>query len=101
MRLELWSCLPQSGGACARWDELRMRLQHLALFRGIGLDAYGVNLGSRMPSTRLAPGLWRLPSDHHTVTVEVVPDFPLRLPNGALRQDRFVPFVRLRRSGDP
>ena len=76
-----------------------MRLQHLALFRGIGLDACGVNLGSRMPSTRLAPDrLCRLPSDHHTVTVEVVPDFPLRFPNGALRQDRFVRFVNLRKS---
>ena len=96
MRLELWSCLPQSGGACARWDELRMRLQHLALFRGIGLDAYAVNFRSRMSSARLAPDrLWCLPSDHHTVTVEVAPDFPLRLPNVALRQNRFLRFVNL------
>jgi hypothetical protein len=29
-----------------------MRLQHLALFGGIGLGACAVNLGSRMPSTR-------------------------------------------------
>ena len=79
-----------------------MRLQHLALFRGIGLDACAVNLGSRMPSACLAPDrLWRLHSDHHTVTVEVAPDFPLRLPNVALRQDRFLPFVNLRKSGDP
>ena len=79
-----------------------MRLQHLALFRGIGLGACAVNLGSRMPSTRLAPDrLWRLPSDHHTVTVEVVRDFPLRFPNVALRQNRFLHSVNLRKSGDP
>ena len=79
-----------------------MRLQHLALFRGIGLDACGVNLGSRMPSTRLAPDrLWRLPAGHHTVTVEVAPDFPLRLPNVALRQNRFLCFVNLGKSEDP
>ena len=76
-----------------------MRLQHLALFRGIGLDAYGVNVGSRMPSTRPAPGrLWRLPSDHHTVTVEVAPDSPRRFPNVALPQNRFLRFVNLRKS---
>ena len=38
-----------------RSDELHTRLQHLALFRGIGSDACGVNLGSRMPSACLAP----------------------------------------------
>ena len=76
-----------------------MRLQHLALFRGIGLDACAVNLGSRMPSTRLAPDqLWRLPSDHHRVTVKVAPDFSLRFPNVALRHNRFLRFVNLRKS---
>ena len=76
-----------------------MRLQHLALFRGIGLDACVVNLGRRMPSTRLAlDRLWLLPSDHHPVTVELAPDFPLRLPNVALRQNRFLRFVNLRES---
>ena len=76
-----------------------MRLQHLALFRGIGLDACGVNLGSRM-SSALSRGdrLWHRPSDHHTVTVAVAPDFPLRFPNVALRQDRFLRFVNLRKS---
>ena len=79
-----------------------MRLQHLALFRGIGLDACAVNFGSRMPSTRRAPErLWRAPSYHHTVTVEVAPDFPLRFPNVALRHNRFLRFVNLRKSGDP
>ena len=79
-----------------------MRLQHLALFLGIGLGACAVNLGSRMPSTRLAPDrLWRLPFDHHRVTVEVAPDFPLRFPNVALRQNRFLAFVNLRKSGNP
>jgi len=79
-----------------------MRLQHLALFRGIGLGACAVNLGSRMPSTRLAPDrLWRLPFDYHRVAVEVAPDFPLRFPNVALRQNRFLPFVNLRKSGNP
>ncbi len=79
-----------------------MRLQHLALFRGIGLGACAVNLGSRVPSTCIAPEqLWRLPSDRHTVTVEVAPDFPLRLPNVAPRQNRFVRFVHLRKSGNP
>ena len=79
-----------------------MRLQHLALFRGIGLDACVVNLGSRMPSTRPAPDrLWPLPSDHHTVTVEVAPDFALRFPNVPLRQNRFLRSVNLRKSGDP
>ena len=79
-----------------------MRLQHLALFRGIGLGACAVNLGSRMPSACLAPDrLWRLPSDHHRVTVEVALDFPLRFPNVALRQNRFLHFVNLRKSGDP
>src|SRR5438477_9927826 len=77
-----------------------MRLQHLALFRGIGLDACAVNVSSRMPSTRLAPDrLWRLPFDHHRVTVEVAPDFSLRFPNVALRQIRSLPFVNLRKSG--
>ena len=79
-----------------------MRLQHLALFRGIGLGACTVNLGSRMPSTRLAPdGLRRLPFDHYRVTVEVALDFPLRFPNVALQQNRFLPFVNLRKSGNP
>src|SRR5260370_38435455 len=79
-----------------------MRLQHLALFRRIGLGACAVNLGSRMPSTCIArEQSWRLPSDRHTVTVEVAPDFPLRLPNAALRQNRFVRFVHLRKSGNP
>ena len=86
-----------------------MRLQHLALFRGIGLGACAVNLGSRIPSTRLAPDqlwrlpsdLWRLPPDNPRVTVEVAPDFPLRFPNVALRQNRFLAFVNLRKSGHP
>ena len=79
-----------------------MRLQHLALFRGIGLGACAVNLGSRMPSTRLAPDrLWRLPFDHHRVTVEVVLDFRLRFPSVALRQNGFLPFVNLRKSENP
>ena len=79
-----------------------MRLQHLALFREIGLDAYAVNLGGTMPSTRPAPDrLWRLPFGHHRVSVEVAPDFPLRFPNVALRQNRFLPFVDLRKSGNP
>jgi hypothetical protein len=77
-----------------------MRLQHLVLFRGIGLGACVVSLRSRMPSTRLAPDrLWRLPFDHHSVTVEV--GFPLRFPNVALRQNRFLAFVNLRKSGNP
>jgi hypothetical protein len=46
-------------------------------------------------------GCGRLPSDHHTVTVEGAPDFPLRLPNVALRQNRSLRFVKLRRSRDP
>jgi hypothetical protein len=79
-----------------------MRLQHLALFRGIGLGACAVNLGSGMPSTRLAPDrLWRLPFDHHRVTVEVAPDFRLRFPNVALPQNRILRSVTLRRSGNP
>jgi hypothetical protein len=75
-----------------------MRLQHLALFRGIGLGACAVNLGSRMPSACLAPDrLWRLPSDNHRVTVEVAPDSPLRFPNVALRQNHFSSFCELAR----
>ncbi len=76
-----------------------MRLQHLALFRGIGFDACAVNLGRRMPSTRLAPERsCRLPSDHHTVTVEVAPDFHRRFPNVAPRQNRFLRCVNLRKA---
>ena len=76
-----------------------MRLQHLALFRGIGLGACAVNLGSRMPSTRPAPDrLWRFPFGHHRVSVEVAPDFPLRFPNVALQQNRCLRFVNLRKS---
>ena len=109
MRLGLWSCPLHLGGTCARQDELRMRLQHLALFRGIELGACAVNLGSRMPSTRLAPDrlwrlpsdLWRLPSDNPRVTVEVAPDFPLRFPDVALRQNRFPHSENLRKSGNP
>jgi hypothetical protein len=79
-----------------------MQLQHLALFRGIGLGACAVNLGSRISSTRLARDrLWRLPFDHHRVAVEVAPDFRLRFPNIDLRQNRFLPFVNLRKSGNP
>ena len=79
-----------------------MRLQHLALVRGIGLGACAVNLGSRMGSTRLAPDrLWRVPFDHHRVTVGVAPDFPLCFPNVALRQNRFLLFVKLQKSGNP
>ena len=78
-----------------------MRLQHLALFRGIGLGAYAVNLDSRMPSTRLEPDRLCLPFDHHRVTVEIALDFPLRFPNVALRQNRFLAFVNLRKSGNP
>jgi hypothetical protein len=67
-----------------------MRLQHLALFRGIGLGACAVNLGGRIPSTRLAPDrLWRLSFDHHRVTVEVAPDFPLRFPTSLCRRIAF------------
>jgi hypothetical protein len=87
MRLGLWLCLPRLGGTCARLDELHTRLQHLALLRGIGLDACAINLGSKMPSACLAPDrLWRLPSDHHAVPVEVVPDSHLRFPNVAPRR---------------
>ena len=79
-----------------------MRLQHLALFRGIELGACAVNLGSGMPSTCLAPDrLWRLRFDHLGVTVEVAPVFPLRFPNVALRQNRLLPSVNLRKSRDP
>jgi hypothetical protein len=79
-----------------------MRLQHLALFRGIGLGACAVNPGSRMPSAYLAPErFWRLASDHHRATVEVVLDFPLRFPNVAPLQNRFFRSVNLRKSGDP
>ena len=79
-----------------------MQLQHLALFRGIGLDACVVNLGRRMPSTRLSPDrLSRLPSDHHMATVEVVPDSHRCFPSVALQQNRFLRFVNLRKSGDP
>ena len=79
-----------------------MRLQHLALFRGIGLGACAVNLGNSLPSTRLAPDrLSRLRFDHHGVTGEVAPVFPLRFPNVALRQNRFLPFVNWRKSGNP
>ena len=70
-----------------------MRLQHLALFRGIGLGACAVNLGCRMPSACLA--VVASLSDRHTVTVEVAPDFPLRFPNVAPRQNRFLRFVNL------
>ena len=81
---------------------MHTRLEHLALFRGIGLGARAVSLGNRMHSTRLAPDrLWRLRFDHHGVTVEVALDFPLRFPNVALRHNRFLPFVNLRKSGDP
>ena len=76
-----------------------MRLQHLALFRGIGLDACATNLGCRMPLACLA--MVASLCDHHTVTVEVDPDFPLRLPNVALRQNRFLCFVNLGKSEDP
>jgi hypothetical protein len=73
-----------------------MRLQHLVLFRGIGLGAYAVNLVAEC--LQRASRLWRLPSDHHTVAVEVAPDFPLRLPNVALRHNRFLRFVNSRKS---
>ena len=54
-----------------------MRLQHLALFRGIGLGACAVNLGSRMPSTRPAPDrLWRLHFGHHRLAVDSCAEFP-------------------------
>lgn len=98
MRLGLWSCLPQSGDTCARWDELRMRLQHLALFCGIGLDACAFNLGINLHRLSGQTGLCCLPSDHHTVTVEVAPDFPFRFPNVALQQHRFLGFENLRKS---
>jgi hypothetical protein len=79
-----------------------MRLQHLALFRGIGLGACAVNLGIRMPSTLVAPDrLWRLPFDHRRVTVEVASDFSLRFPNLALRQNRFLHPANLRKSAHP
>ena len=80
---------------------LSWALQHLAAFGGIGLVHVTINLGSGMPSACLAPErLWPLPSDHHGVTVEVVLDFPLRFPNVALRQNRFLRSVNLRKSGD-
>jgi hypothetical protein len=102
MRLGLWSYLPQLGDTSAQWDELRMRLQHLALFRGIGLDACTINLVAECPSAcRASERLWRLPSDNNRVTVEVVLDFHLRFPNVALRQNRFLRSVNLRKSGDP
>ena len=51
---------------------------------------------------RLAPDrLWRFPCDNHGETVEVVPDFLLRFPNVALLQNRFLPFVNLRKSENP
>ena len=79
-----------------------MRLQHLVLFRGVGLGACAVNLGSRTPSACVAPDrLRRLPFRHHRVAVEVAQDFLLRFPNVALRQNRFLPFVNLRKSGNP
>jgi len=102
MLLGLWSCPLHLGGNCARWDELHMRLQHLALFRGIGSGAYAVNLGNRIPSTRLAQDrLWRLPFDLHRVTVEVAAVFPLHFPTVALRQNRFLAFVNLWKSANP
>ena len=79
-----------------------MRLQHLALFRGIGLGACTINLVAEcLSACRASERLWRLASDHHRVTVEVVLDFPLRFPNVALRQNRFLRSVNLRKSGDP
>src|SRR6266446_8390847 len=39
--------------------------------------------------------------DRHTVTAEVARDFPLRFPNVALLQNRFLRFVNLRKPGDP
>ena len=75
-----------------------MRLQHLALFRGIGLDACAFNLGSNLRRVSCQAWFWCLPSDHHTVTVEVAPDFHLRFPNVALQQNRFLRFVTLRKS---
>ena len=99
MRLGLWSCLPQLGDTCARWDELRTRLQHLALFRGIGLGACTINLVAECLQRALRrTGCGVFPSDHHRVTVEVAPDFPLRFPNVALQQNRFLRFVNLRKS---
>ena len=98
MRLGLWSCLPQSGDTCARWDELRMRLQHLALFFGIGLDACAFNLGSNLQRVSSQTDCGVFLPDHHTVTVEVAPDFHLRFPNVALQQDRFLRFANLRKS---
>jgi len=78
-----------------------MRLQHLALFRGIGLGACTINLVAEcLSGCRASERLWRLASDHHRVTVEVVLDFPLRFPNAPL-QNRFLPSVNLRKSGDP
>jgi hypothetical protein len=50
-----------------------MRLQHLALFRGIGLDACAINPGGRMlqrASRRAGCGVFL--RFHHTVTVEVL-----------------------------
>ena len=78
-----------------------MRLQHLALFRGIGLGACTINLVAEPSACLAAERLWRLPSDHDRVTVEVVLDFPLRFPNVALRQNRFLHSVNLRKSADP
>jgi hypothetical protein len=56
-----------------------MRLQHLALFRGIGLDACGVILGSNLQRDSRRPVV-AFPSDHHTLPVEVAPDFPVVFP---------------------
>jgi hypothetical protein len=72
-----------------------MRVQHLALFRGIGLDACTVNLEAECLQRASRRTRWsRLPSDHDTVTVEVVPDSHLRFPNVALQQNRFLRSVR-------
>ena len=75
-----------------------MRLQHLALFRGIGLGACAVIL---VPHAPCAGPVVASSFDHHRVTVEVALDFPLRFPNVALRQNRFLAFVNFRKSGNP
>lgn len=78
-----------------------MRLQHLSLFRRIGLGACALSLGNRLPSPGLARDpLERLRFDHPRVSVQVAAYFRLRFPKFALRQNRFPHFANPRKSGD-
>ncbi len=68
-----------------------MRLQHLALFRGIGLDACAVNLvGECLQRAWRRTGCGVFLPVITQLTVEGAPDFPLRFPNVALRQNRLL-----------